>query len=69
MILQFFLPLITAGVHTAAAFPMLMKLLSLLMLSDKALAVVCALITYAVFAVVYIAVYLLTSKTYYKIVH
>ena len=67
--LQFFLPLVTAGVHTAFAFPILLKLLQVLMLSNTQLFILCTLITFAVFALVYTLVYLLTAKTYYKIVH
>lgn len=69
MALQFFLPLATAAVHTAAAFPILLKLLKVLMLTNTQLFVSCTLITLAVFALVYAAVYLLTARTYYKIVH
>ena len=69
MALQFFLPLVTAAIHTAAAFPILLKLLKVLMLSNTQLFVICTLITFAVFALVYTLVYLLTAKTYYKIVH
>lgn len=69
LVLQFFLPLVTAGIHTAAAFPILLKLLKILLLTNTRLFVVCTLITYAVFAAVYVAVYLLTARTYYKIVH
>ena len=63
------LPLITAAVHTAFAFPILLKLLNILMLSNTGLFVLCSIITFALFAIVYTAVYFLTSKTYYKIVH
>ena len=69
LVLQFFLPLVTAGVHTAFAFPILLKLLQVLMLSNTQLFILCTLITFAVFALVYTLVYLLTAKTYYKIVH
>ena len=69
LVLQFYLPLITAAVHTAAAFPILLKLLKILMLTNTRLFVVCTLITLAVFALVYAAVYSLTARTYYKIVH
>ena len=69
LVLQFFLPLMTAGVHTAFAFPILLKLLQVLMLSNTQLFILCTLITFAVFALVYTLVYLLTAKTYYKIVH
>lgn len=67
--LQMFLPLITAAIHTAFAFPILLKLLNILMLSNTGLFVLCSIITFALFAIVYTAVYFLTSKTYYKIVH
>ena len=69
LVLQFYLPLITAAAHTAAAFPILLKLLKILMLTNTRLFVVCTLITLAVFALVYAAVYSLTARTYYKIVH
>jgi len=69
LVLQFFLPLITAAVHTAFAFPILLKLLKMLMLSNTQLFVLCSLVTLGVFALAYTAVYLLTAKTYYKIVH
>lgn len=67
--LQMFLPLITAAIHTAFTFPILLKLLNILMLSNTGLFVLCSIITFALFAIVYTAVYFLTSKTYYKIVH
>ena len=69
LVLQFFLPLVMAGIHTAFAFPILLKLLQVLMLSNTQLFILCTLITFAVFALVYTLVYLLTAKTYYKIVH
>ena len=69
LVLTFFLPLVTAGIHTAAAFPILLKLLQILMLSNTQLFVICTLVTFAVFALVYTAVYNLTARTYYKIVH
>lgn len=69
LVLQFFLPLATAALHTAMAFPILLKLLQILMLSNTLLFVLCTVITFAVFALVYGVVYRLTAKTYYKIVH
>ena len=67
--LQFFLPLVTAGIHTAFAFPLLLKLLKILYLENVSLFIWCTVITYAVFALFYLAVYSLTARTYYKIVH
>lgn len=69
LVLQFFLPLITAAIHTAVAFPILLKLLKILMLTNSMLFLICTIITFAVFSIVYIVVYKLTAKTYYKIVH
>lgn len=69
LVLQFFLPLATAAVHTAVAFPILLKLLKILMLTNTSLFIVCTLVTLAVFALVYTAVYVLTARTYYRIVH
>ncbi len=69
LVLTFFLPLLTAGIHTAFAFPILLKLLKVLMLSNTMLFVGCSLITFVVFAGVYTAVYLMTARTYYKIVY
>ena len=67
--LVFFLPLVAAGVHTAFAFPMLNRLLHLLLLSSTKLFVICTLVTYGVFALVYLLIYSVTARTYYKIVH
>lgn len=67
--LQFFLPLVTAGIHTAFASPLLIKLLKVLYLENVSLFISCAVITYLVFALFYLVVYSLTTRTYYKIVH
>lgn len=64
----FFLPLVTAGVHVAFAYPMLEKMLKVLALYKPSLFLVCTLITFGVFALVYALIYIGTSKTYYKIV-
>ncbi|MBQ0101278.1 MAG: ABC transporter permease [Firmicutes bacterium] len=65
----FFLPLITAGVHLCFAFPIIVRILHVLLLTSTKTFVICALITYAVFAVIYTVIYSITAKTYYKIVH
>lgn len=64
----FFLPLLVAGVHVAAAFPLIEKLLALLNLMNTGLYIQCTLICFAVFAAMYVLIYLLTARTYYKIV-
>ncbi|MDO5379118.1 MAG: ABC transporter permease, partial [Clostridia bacterium] len=64
----FFLPLVVSGVHVAFAFPMLTKLLVLLGLANTRLLALVTLGSFALFALFYVAVYLVTSRTYYKIV-
>lgn len=69
VLLVFFLPLAVAGLHMAVVFPLLTRIMRVLMLFSVKLFAVCTLITFAVFALVYTLIYLGTSKTYYKIVH
>ena len=69
ILLVFFLPLLAAGVHICFAFPMLTKLLQLLLLSKTSLFALCTVLTFLAFALVYVAIYSVTAKTYYKIVH
>ena len=68
VLLVFFLPLVVAGMHLAFAFPILEKVLHILLLSSTSLFVACSLITFGVFAGVYVVIYLGTARTYYKIV-
>ncbi len=69
IILVFFLPLLVAGIHICFAFPLLSRLLNLLLLPKVSLFVLCTSVTFFVFATVYIVIYSITAKTYYKIVH
>lgn len=64
----FFLPLIVAGIHVAAAFPMISRILALLNLMNTELYIACTGVCFLVFAVMYVLIYLLTAKTYSKIV-
>lgn len=64
----FFLPLVTAAIHVAAAFPMICRLLEMLNLYSVSLFRLCLVITLLVFAVIYYLVFRLTSRAYYKIV-
>lgn len=65
----FFLPLLMAFVHMAFAFPMVQRCLNVLNMSNSKAFLLCMLICCGVFAVVYLAVYVLTSKVYYRIVN
>ena len=64
----FFLPLIAAGVHLVFAFPLIAKLLLLMLSTDRMLLILVTAATFAVFALFYVLVYLVTSREYYRIV-
>lgn len=67
--LMFFLPLVTAGVHVAFAFPILSRMMEILLMDNRWLFAKWCLIIYIVFAAVYTVIYRLTARTYYKIVY
>ena len=68
VLLVFFLPLAVAGLHMAVMSPILTRLMKILLFFSIRLFVICTLSTFAAFALVYILIYLGTSKTYYQIV-
>ena len=68
ILLVFFLPLLAAGLHILAAFPMLCCILELFGLYDVGLFALCTAGTLAVFAAVYALVYGLTARTYERII-
>lgn len=64
----FFMPLITAGIHTAFAFPIVKKILAMLQLTNTRLFLSSTIGVFLAFAVIYAVIYLTTAKVYYKIV-
>ncbi len=64
----FLLPLLVAGVHTIGASNMMRQLLAIFGLGNTRLINLSILLTGLLFALVYMVVYLLTSRTYYKLV-
>ena len=64
----FFLPLLASGLHTAFAFPMIGKLLIAFGLTNTRLLALTTLASFALFAALYTVVYVITSRTYYRIV-
>lgn len=64
----FFLPLGMACVHTAFAFPIITRLLALLMMNNTSLYIIGLVCTIGVFALFYTIVYLITARVYHKIV-
>ena len=64
----FFMPLIIAGLHMAFAFPFVTRILAGLNMTNTTLFAFCAAGGFLVFALLYIIVYAITAKSYYKVV-
>ena len=67
VLLVFFLPLIMAVIHLAFAFKIITRLLSVLNLTNISLFFMYTVGTVAVFAVIYVIIYSITAREYYKI--
>lgn len=65
----FFLPILTAAVHIAFAFPMVRQILVVFGLNNVTLFSFCTLVTFLVFLLIYVAVYFLTARSYDRIVN
>lgn len=68
VLLMFFLPLVTAAIHIAFAFPLVKQIVFAFGVQNVQLFLMCTLGTFAVFALLYTLVYLLTARSYYRIV-
>lgn len=68
ILMVFFLPLITAGIHVLMAFKMISKLLGIFNLTKISLFAWCSLGVFIVFGLCYGLVYALTARIYYRIV-
>ena len=64
----FFMPLLLAGLHLAFAFPMVWKVLQILGFRNLGLMIAVTAVCFAVFALIYVVVYKITSNAYYAIV-
>lgn len=68
VITVFFLPLAAAAVHMTFAFPLVSRLLALFSLSNIKLFAVTTVACFGAFALLYVTVYIFTSRSYYNIV-
>ncbi|MDE5818199.1 MAG: ABC transporter permease [Lachnospiraceae bacterium] len=64
----FFLPLITAGIHTAFAFPLIQKIMLLFNAVNISLLIWTTIACFLIFGFFYIIVYRMTSRAYLKLV-
>ena len=68
IVMVFFLPLLFAIIHIAFAFNVITKLLFLFSFTNIPLFIVCTLATILAFGLIYLLVYFLTARAYYRIV-
>ena len=64
----FFAPLVFAGINFAFAFPPIWKILQLFNLHNLSLVIIISLIAFAVFGIMYMAIYKLTARAYFSLV-
>lgn len=64
----FFLPLVVAILHTVVAFPVTRQLMTMMNFPDSSIFLVATAVTIVAFAIVYLIVYTITARAYYKIV-
>lgn len=67
-LMVFFLPLIVAGIHIIAAFPLMRKFMILILLNNVDLFLISVIVSFLIFSVIYILIYRMTAKAYYEIV-
>lgn len=68
ILVVFFAPLLVAAIHVAFDFQLMLHLLTMFGLHEAGVTLLCTTGTFLVFAVIYGLVYLLTARTYYRIV-
>ena len=68
MLTVFFCPLIMAGIHLCFAFPFVWSMLNMFGFGNLRLMIIVTAVCYVACAVLYVIIYLFTSRTYYKIV-
>ena len=68
VLMIFFLPLVMAIIHVAAAFKVITKLLAMFSMTNITLFIECTIATIIVFAVIYCIVFMVTEREYYRIV-
>ena len=66
ILMVFFIPLLVAGIHTLVAYSILSKIMALLTTTNIFL--LCTGIVFVIFSLIYITIYSITARTYFKIV-
>ena len=68
VLMVFFLPLVMAIIHVAAAFKVITKMLAMFYMTNTTLFIKCTIGTIIIFAIIYCIVFVLTEREYYRIV-
>ena len=68
ILMVFFIPLVVAGIHTMMAYPILSKMMSMLTTTGANIFLICIGVVFVIFSIVYISIYSITARTYYRIV-
>lgn len=68
ILMVFFLPLAFTILHVVVAFPIITKILVIFNITNQTLLLISTIITVLVFALVYGLIFMLTARTYYRIV-
>lgn len=68
ILMVFFLPLLTAGIHEIVSYRIIEMILKILALGNESLFKICSIATFIAFAILYGVVYRITARAYYKIV-
>ena len=68
ILMVFFIPLVVAGIHTLMAYPILSKMMSMLTTTGANIFLICIGVVFVIFSIIYISIYSITARTYYRIV-
>lgn len=68
ILMVFFLPLLTTGIHEIVSYRIIEMILKILALGNESLFKICSIATFIAFAILYGVVYRITARAYYKIV-
>ncbi len=67
VLVMFFLPLGVALIHLCFAYPMIQKILNMLTMGENRVFLLVSTICFLIFALIYIIIYKLTARTYFKL--
>lgn len=67
VLIMFFLPLAVAFIHILFAFPMISRMLIIMTPGSQNVFLIVTIATFVIFALIYLVIYKLTARTYYRL--